>query len=150
MSHKLPNLQPNQCWSQMLKVKFVGDDITKILNPSPTYRNCHQFDIDNRNFQKCSRFSVTNLTVFLGLKPVDNSQVGRHALYIVAFIITVFILILVCSWFHVAVVSTHKIIPINSHGTVLRSATINLILHILMMFLKTGCKILCTGNEPEI
>ena len=90
----------------MLKVKYVDDDITNILHPSPTSKNCHRFDIDNRNFQKCSRFSVTNLTVFLGLKPVDNSQVGRHALYIVAFIITVFILILVCSWFHVAVVST--------------------------------------------
>ena len=58
----------------------------------------------------CQQYHLIRLTIttkcFLGLKPVDNSEVGRHALYIVVFIITVFILILVCSWLHVAVVST--------------------------------------------
>ena len=62
------------------------------------------------NMSCCQQYHRIRLTIatkcFLGLKPVDNSEVGRHALYIVVFIITVFILILVCSWLHVAVVST--------------------------------------------
>ena len=72
----------------MLKSTCVGD----------TFVNKHVFlsTISPDTTTKC----------FLGLKPVDNSEVGRHALYIVVFIITVFILILVCSWLHVAVVST--------------------------------------------